>query len=151
MNRKRMISEDLVPRIVRQLCWDKILWTPHWIVWEEHTAQMVHNKGSAYQHENILPTLKYSGGSIMIWGWERGKWILKFIRVSYRIMSGWLSTCWSTVEVEWCCRTMTKVNLLENVFRLRKSNPWSGPARAQNRTQQTCNRLSLESHSHQTS
>lgn len=36
----------------------------------------------------------------------RGKWIPKFTKMSYRIMSGWLSASWSLVEVGWCSRTM---------------------------------------------
>ena len=29
---------------------------------------MVRKKGSAYRHENIILSVRYSGGGIMIWG-----------------------------------------------------------------------------------
>lgn len=69
---------------------------------------------------------------------SREKWIPKFIKISYRIMSGWLSASWSSAEVGWCSRTMTlniEVNLLQNGFKKRKSDFWSGPVRAQTVTQ----------------
>lgn len=48
-------------------------------------------KGTAYQHQNIIPTVKYVGGNINIMGtsclrawitWGRGKLIPKFIKIS---------------------------------------------------------------------
>jgi hypothetical protein len=34
----------------------------------EHTALCVEKKGTAHQHQNLIPTVNYGGRSIMVWG-----------------------------------------------------------------------------------
>uniref|UniRef100_A0A3B4WZD1 Tc1-like transposase DDE domain-containing protein n=1 Tax=Seriola lalandi dorsalis TaxID=1841481 RepID=A0A3B4WZD1_SERLL len=35
---------------------------------EKNTQHYIwHRKGTAYRHENIIPTVKYGGGNLMIW------------------------------------------------------------------------------------
>ena len=38
------------------------------VVWKEHTTLYVENKGTAHQHQNLIPTVKYGGGSLMVCG-----------------------------------------------------------------------------------
>uniref|UniRef100_A0AAZ3R282 Transposase Tc1-like domain-containing protein n=1 Tax=Oncorhynchus tshawytscha TaxID=74940 RepID=A0AAZ3R282_ONCTS len=53
---------------VPQRFWQNILWTFCGVVWKEHTILLVGKKGTAHQHQNLIPTVKYGGGSIMFWG-----------------------------------------------------------------------------------
>lgn len=51
--------------------WENVLWTDETKVelFGKNTQHYVwRKKGTAYQHENIIPTVYYGGGSIMIWG-----------------------------------------------------------------------------------
>lgn len=53
----------------------------------------------------------------------RGKGILKFTKISYRIMSEWLFASWCLVEVGWCSQTMTlsiKLKPPQTGFRIKK-------------------------------
>lgn len=58
----------------------------------------LHEKRTAFQYVNIIPTVKCGGGRVMIWGCftasgpgqleiVRGKINSKFIKVSYKITS----------------------------------------------------------------
>ena len=56
---------------VKQRYWQNILWT------DQTTVELVgrntqhyvwRKKGTARQHKNFIPTVKYGGGSIMVWG-----------------------------------------------------------------------------------
>lgn len=56
---------------VPQQFWDNILWTDETKIelFGRNTQRYVWRKsGTAHQHQNIIPTVKYGGGSIMVWG-----------------------------------------------------------------------------------
>lgn len=70
---------------------------------------------------------------------ERGQRSSQFNKICSSIMSGWLATNWSLVEVGWCSRTRDLslgVNPAQNGFRKRKHAFCSGPVRAQTVTTQ---------------
>ena len=61
--------------------------------------------------------------SLDSWPLATEKWIPRFIKVSNKIMSGWLSASWSSVEAEWHSRTKNlnmEVNLWQNDFQFKK-------------------------------
>jgi hypothetical protein len=37
-------------------------------MWSVPLLHTWRKKGTAHQHQNLLPTVKYGGGSIMVWG-----------------------------------------------------------------------------------
>ena len=40
------------------------------VLFGRHTQHYVwRKKGTAHQHQNLIPTVKYGGGSIMVWGY----------------------------------------------------------------------------------
>ena len=47
-----------------------IMWTDETKVelFGRNTQYCVEKKGTAHQHQNLIPTVKYGGGSIMVWG-----------------------------------------------------------------------------------
>ena len=56
---------------VPQRYWQNILWTDETTVelFGRNTQHYVwRKKGTAHQHQNLIPTVKYGGGSIMVWG-----------------------------------------------------------------------------------
>ena len=56
---------------VLQRYWQNILWTDETTVelFGRNTQHYVWRKnGTAHQHQNLIPTVKYGGGSIMVWG-----------------------------------------------------------------------------------
>ena len=56
---------------VPQQFWQNILWTDETKIelFGRNTQHYVWRKnGTAHQHQNIIPTVKYGGGSIMVWG-----------------------------------------------------------------------------------
>lgn len=64
------------------------------------------------------------------------KLIPNFIKVSHRVMSGWLFTSWSSIKIGWCSRTETldiDVNLLQSDFRNTKSAFWNRPEKVKTR------------------
>lgn len=76
-------------------------WNDSRIVWEEHTTlwceKKPHTNMKTLSHENFI-TVKYGEGSIVILDLDsyRRTYIPKFINVSNRIMSEWLSASWSS-------------------------------------------------------
>ena len=51
--------------------WQNILWTDETTVelFGRNTQHHVwRKKGTAHQHQNLIPTVKYGGGSSMVWG-----------------------------------------------------------------------------------
>jgi hypothetical protein len=56
---------------VPQSYWQNILWTDETkvVLFGRNTQQYVwRKKGTAHQHQNLIPNVKYGGGSIMVWG-----------------------------------------------------------------------------------
>uniref|UniRef100_A0AAZ3P037 Transposase Tc1-like domain-containing protein n=1 Tax=Oncorhynchus tshawytscha TaxID=74940 RepID=A0AAZ3P037_ONCTS len=56
---------------VPQRYWQNIMWTVETTVelFERNTQHYVERKkGTVHQHKNLIPTVKYGGGSIMVWG-----------------------------------------------------------------------------------
>jgi hypothetical protein len=54
-----------------QRYWQNILWTDETTVelFGRNTQYYVwRKKGTTYQHQNLIPTIKYGGGSIKVWG-----------------------------------------------------------------------------------
>ena len=47
-----------------------ILWTDETTVelFGGNTQHCVEKKGTAHQHQNLIPTVNYGGGSIVVWG-----------------------------------------------------------------------------------
>uniref|UniRef100_A0A8C5PHZ7 Transposase n=1 Tax=Leptobrachium leishanense TaxID=445787 RepID=A0A8C5PHZ7_9ANUR len=51
--------------------WQNILWTDETKIelFGKNTQHYVwRKKGTAHQHQNLIPTVKHGGGSIMVWG-----------------------------------------------------------------------------------
>ena len=59
---------------VPQHYWQSILWMKLQMKLQLSCLEGTHNticwekKGTAHQHQNLIPTVKYGGGSIMVWG-----------------------------------------------------------------------------------
>ena len=55
---------------IPQLYWQNILWTDKTTVelLGRNTQHYVWRKKGISQHQNLIPTVKYGGGSIMVWG-----------------------------------------------------------------------------------
>ena len=53
-----------------QWYWQNVLWTDETKIelFGKNTQRYIwHKKGTEHHHENIIPTVKYGGGNIMIW------------------------------------------------------------------------------------
>lgn len=87
--------------------------------------------------------------SIMIWALlplglhsspsSKGRWVPKFIKVSHKIMSVYLSTCWGSVEARWCSGKKTKLQSESTTQWLQtKKRSWRGPGRVHTLIQKRC-------------
>ena len=56
---------------IPQRYWQNILWTDETkveLLEGTHNTMCQEKKGPAHQHQNLISTVKYGGGSIMLWG-----------------------------------------------------------------------------------
>ena len=95
---------------------------------------------TAFQKRNIIPTVKYGGGSVMVWAvlllrdledllWLMEPWILLSTKKSWRRMSGHLFVTSSWSALGFCSRTMiqnTPASPPLNGLRKTKWRLWSG-------------------------
>ena len=152
---------------VPQHYWQNIMWTDETTVelFRWNTQHYVwRKKGTAHQHKNLIPTVKYGGGSIMVWGCfaTSGPGHLAIIagKITSQVYQDILqenvrlSVCQLKLNRSWVMQQdndpNTEVNQ-QNSFNRRKYAFRSGPVRVLTSTRFKMLWHDLESGSHQTS